>query len=72
MNHVRCCFLLEDDAEPDDPAFFCCLFVVCAKTRVSKNEQTKRKKNKKMHTDFWKDLRGEAAVGEYLLSNLWR
>ena len=24
-----------------------------------------------MHTDFWKDLNGEAAVGEYLLSNLW-
>ena len=24
-----------------------------------------------MHTDFWKDLRGESAVGEYLLSNLW-
>ena len=40
---------------------------------VIKDEQTKRKKKKKkkMHADFWKDLHGEAAVGEYLLSNLW-
>ena len=35
------------------------------------NNKQKERKKKKMHTDFWKDLRGEAAVGEYLLSNLW-
>ena len=48
---------------------FLSFFAVFAKIRVSKDEQTKRKK--KMHTDFWRDLHGEAAVGEYLLSNLW-
>ena len=50
---------------------FLSFFAVFAKTRVIKDEQTKRKNKKKMHTDFWRDLHGEAAVGEYLLSNLW-
>ena len=30
-----------------------------------------KRKKKRMHTDFWRDLHGEAAVGDFLLSNLW-
>lgn len=39
--------------------------------RVNQYATKKERKKKTMASNFLKDLEGEKAVGEYMLSNLW-